>query len=84
MTNLSEHPIVDGGQTIRMVVVFESEYAHETYQVGVKGVTRIEATIKSGMYANIAYVRIWQGDNAIAEFCQHNVRGVYFDVPEKP
>lgn len=73
-----EHPI---DQLIRSIVVFEWAEGSEAYQVGQKGVTRIEAATKSGMYADIAYVRVWSGDTAIAEFCQHNIRGVYFDPP---
>lgn len=49
-----------------------------SYTVGKDGVTRIEATVKSGMYADIAYVRVWAGDKPVAEFCQHNIVGVYF------
>lgn len=50
----------------------------EFYKVGVDGVTRIEATIKSGMHANIPYVRVWKGDQIHSEHCQHNIDGVYF------
>jgi hypothetical protein len=46
--------------------------------VGYAGVTRIEATTKSGMHADIPYVRVWNGAHAISEFCQHNIVGVYF------
>lgn len=41
-------------------------------------VTRIEAFTKSGMHSDIPYVRIWAGDRAVAEFCQHQIVGVYF------
>lgn len=41
-------------------------------------VTRIEAFTKSGMHADIPYVRVWAGDQPVAEFCQHNIVGVYF------
>jgi hypothetical protein len=51
------------------------------FQVGYEGVTRIEACTKSGMYANIPYVRVWKGDVAVAEFCQHQIVGVYFKAP---
>jgi hypothetical protein len=53
----------------------------ETYQVGYDGVTRIEAFTKAGMYADIPYVRVWRGSVALAEFCQHNIVGVYFKEP---
>jgi hypothetical protein len=48
------------------------------YHVGSSGVTRIEAFTKSGMYADIPYVRVWVGDQPLAEFCQHNIVGVFF------
>lgn len=50
----------------------------QAYYVGVGGVTRIEAFTKSGMHADIPYVRVWANDKPIAEFCQHQIVGVYF------
>jgi hypothetical protein len=47
-------------------------------RVGFDGVTRIEAFTKSGMYADIPYVRVWKDDEPFAEMCQHNLQGVYF------
>lgn len=70
-----EHPVE---QPIRSVEIDDES----SYTVGSGSVTRIEATTKSGMYADLAYVRVWAGDVALAEFCQHNVKGVYFDPPE--
>lgn len=52
-----------------------------SFMVGRAGVTRIEACQKSGMYANIPYIRVWKGDVCAAEFCQHNIIGVFFDPP---
>ena len=77
----AEHPI---NQPIRTLCVWSSSSgeAHETYQVGIKGVTRIEATTKSGLHADMPYIRVWAGDAAIAEFCQHNVQGIYFERPK--
>lgn len=49
------------------------------YMVGRNDVTRIEATSKPGMYCDIPYVRVWAGETCLAEFCQHNIVGVYFD-----
>lgn len=49
-----------------------------SFWVGYAGVTRIEAFTKSGMYSDIPYVRVWKGDKPEAEFCQHNIVGVYF------
>lgn len=51
------------------------------YTVGEQGVTRIEAFTKSGLHADIPYVRVWAGDQPLAEFCQHNIVGVYFARP---
>jgi hypothetical protein len=45
--------------------------------------TRIEATTKSGMHADIPYIRVWNGETCIGEFCQHNIVGVYFGPPEE-
>lgn len=41
-------------------------------------ITRIEATAKPGSNAYVPYVRVWAGDHCVAEFCQHNLVGVYF------
>lgn len=77
---MGEHPVE---QPIRDVAVFLSDEGSTFYRVGRDGVTRIEATTKSGMYADIPYVRVWKGDRCEAEFCQHNIVGVYFDpAPE--
>ena len=54
------------------------------YTVGRSGVTRIEACTKSGMHADIPYVRVWKGEIAAAEFCQHQIQGVYFVNPTEP
>ena len=53
----------------------------EAYRVGYDGVTRIEACTKSGMHADIPYVRVWRGDVAVGEWCQHQIVGVYFKAP---
>lgn len=68
---MSEQPIdqpIDG-------IVIDQDIA---YWVGRSGVTRIEACTKSGMHADIPYLRVWAGDVAVAEFCQNNIVGVYF------
>ena len=48
------------------------------WMVGVDGVTSIEATQKDGEYASIPYVRVWRGEHAAAEYCQHALREVRF------
>lgn len=52
-----------------------------SFCVGRNGVTRIEPIEKSGMHANIPYVRVWKGDAPVAEYCQHNIVGVIFKEP---
>lgn len=71
-----EHPVEQPIEAIRL----PDEGGGECwYKVGTPaGVTRIEATTKSGMYADIAYIRVWMGETAVAEFPQHNLLGVYF------
>ena len=72
---MSEHPVE---QPIREIDVFLSDEAWTGYRIGLNGVTRIEACTKSGLHADIPYVRVWKGDVCEAEFCQHNIVGVYF------
>ena len=72
---MKEHPIT---QEIYAISVFNHGGGGEGYTVGYEGVTRIEATTKSGLHADIPYIRIWKGDLASAEFCQHNIVAVYF------
>lgn len=72
---MQEHPIE---QPIKSITIVDFAGGFENFVVGQKGVTRIEACTKSGMHADIAYVRVWVGETAIAEFCQHNILGVYF------
>lgn len=73
---MTEHPVP---QPISAIQVPEAEEgAGQLFAVGRSGVTRIEATTKSGIHADIPYVRVWKGDVAVAEFCQHQIIGVYF------
>lgn len=71
----AEHPI---SQPIHAITICAHPEAEETYIVGITGVTRIEACTKSGLHADLPYVRVWKGDVCKAEFCQHNIVGVYF------
>ena len=71
MSNI-EHPVT---QAISQIVI---DHAETFFAVGISGVTRIEACTKSGMHADIPYVRVWADDVCLAEFCQHNIVGVYF------
>ena len=74
--SVSEHPVQ---QPIRMIQVPCDEHGNpKEYIVGRGGITRLEATTKSGMHADIAYIRVWSGELAVAEFCKHSLSGVYF------
>lgn len=79
---MSEHPV---NQPIKTVVVcMDGPNDVERWMIGVGGVTRIEATTKSGMHADIPYLRVWKGDVAVAEYCQHNVIGIEFNESAEP
>ena len=69
---MNEHPV---SQVIESLSVTEEG---TFYRVGSGGVTKIEATQKSGMHSHIPYIRVWKGETCLAEFCQHNIVGVYF------
>jgi hypothetical protein len=72
---MEEHPIE---QPIRAIEIDTIPEVQGSYTVGRNGVTRIEACTKSGLHANIPYVRVWKGSICEAEFCQHNIVGLYF------
>lgn len=73
-----EHPV---DQPISSFVYTDGFGTSRTVEVGYDGVTRIEACFKSGLHANIPYVRVWVGDECASEFCQHNIDGVFFASP---
>lgn len=80
---MSEHPVE---QPIRYIQVnhlpgWGPDGDGTCFMVGDDGVTRIEACTKSGMHANIPYLRVWADDRCVAEFCQHQIVGVYFEPP---
>lgn len=71
-----EHPIE---QEIQLIQVPCDQHGNPIeYLVGRGGVTRIEACTKPGEYCYIPYVRVWAGDKAIGEFCQHKLSGLWF------
>ena len=74
------HPI---RQPIKAIVVRWNDpcgsAGDRVWRVGDNGTTRIEATIKNGEYAHIPYLRVWRGDVAVAEYCQHAVMEVLFE-----
>lgn len=80
---MSEHPIQ---QTIRAIQIDTIPGVESEYSVGgTTGVTHIEACEKSGPYSSIPYLRVWAGETCLAEFCQHQIVGVYFEAgPVEP
>jgi hypothetical protein len=83
---MSEHPITRSIKSIQINDHFGSgpDGAGDAYDVGQGGVTRIEACEKSGMHSSIPYLRVWKGEECVAEFCQHSIVGVYFGEPDPP
>jgi hypothetical protein len=77
LTDLIELPLTEWIASIEIERI-ETDQNESGFTVGRNGVTRIEAFEKSGMHANIPYVRVWIGESAVAEFCQHQIVGVYF------
>lgn len=72
------HPVE---QSIREIDVYTDADGDLAYwKVGRGGVTRIEATSKPGLHCDIPYIRVWKDDVCVAEFCQHNIIGVYFET----
>lgn len=69
--SVHEHPIE---QKIEHVMVDSML----SFAVGNDGVTRIEACTKSGLHADMPYIRVWRGDVCAGEFCQHNMLAVMF------
>lgn len=86
MSGQGEHPVEQPIRSIQIDTIagLGPDGDGNTYFVGDHGVTRIEACQKSGLHANIPYVRVWAGDTCLAEFCQHNIVGVYFEPPSQP
>lgn len=72
---MTEHPVQ---QPIHSIEIDTIPDVQGSYAVGRNGVTRIEACTKPGLHCDIPYVRVWADDNCLAEFCQHNIVGVYF------
>ena len=72
------HPV---NQPIREIEIYiDADNDPSFYRVGRNGVTWIEATTKPGIHCDIPYIRVWKDDVCEAEFCQHNIVGVYFGV----
>ena len=68
-------------QPIRQVDIMVQP-APFSYTAGEGGVTHIEQVNRPGLHCDIPYIRVWNGPNCIAEFCQHHILGIYFfDAP---
>lgn len=76
-------PDIPSGK-VREIIVWMPNYPAQqiAYRIGDCDITRIEIVNKEGMYSYIPYVRVWQGDKLFAEFCQHNLVGVWFEVSD--
>lgn len=70
-----EHPIEQEIAWLQVDVIPDQQIC---WIVGSADVTRIEACTKSGMHADIPYLRVWQGDHCAAEYCQHGIVGIGF------
>lgn len=77
---MEEHPVQQ--PIAGLTIYINADRDPVFYRVGHECVTRIEACQKSGLHANIPYVRVWVGEKCAAEFCQHNIVGVIFAEPE--
>lgn len=77
---MDPHPVK---QEIKMVQIDTIEGQESAFALGWKTVhgeiDRIEACTKPGLHCDIPYVRVWVGTTCIAELCQHNVVGVFFN-----
>lgn len=49
------------------------------YIVG-KNCSRIEACSKDGLHCSLPYIRVWNGDECVAEFCQHAASFIRFSA----
>ena len=86
MGDLTIPPLWAVAQDIERIIVCDNERECEAYRVGHQGVSRIEKTERPGEYCMIPYVRVWRGNEAVAEFGQHKLVGLYYfpSPPETP
>lgn len=70
------HPV---DQVVRSIQYYNSHDGMNGYTVGRNGVTKIEPTYKCGEMSYIPYFRVWAGEKALAEICQHKIDAVYYD-----
>jgi len=74
-----EHPT---DKPIHSMMVVSHNNGEEFYKVGEKNVTKIEPFTKSGMHADIPYIRVYKNGEVHSEFCQHSIVSVYFEISE--
>ena len=72
---MAEHTVE---QPIRSMQIPCDHHGNPAEYIVGKNCSRIEPFTKSGMYANIPYIRVWDGDKCLLEASQHNVSFVMF------
>lgn len=78
---MSEHPV---NQPIIAVHLPCDEHGNPLDYIVNRNCTRIEACVKSGMFADIPYIRIWDSNECLAEVCQHHVGFIRFGSQSEP
>ena len=74
--------MTDPQTTIKRIVIFGpigESCEEEWYQVGQNDVSEIRLSERCGSMAMIPYLEVWKNGKLHAEFCQHNIQGVYYD-----
>lgn len=68
------------------VVMFQHEngMTDNRYVVGYGGITKIEEVPLPGLHCDIPHIRVWQGDEKVAEFCKHAIVGIWFKHSPPP
>lgn len=59
----------------------DSDQSLSWFVVGRDGVTKIERIEKNGEFCMIPDVRVWRGEVAAADFCEHHLQGVFYQEP---
>jgi hypothetical protein len=67
-------------------VMFQHEngVSENRYVVGHSGITKIEEIELPGLHCDIPHIRVWQGEEKVAEFCRHAIIGVWFEHSPPP
>lgn len=68
------------------VVMFQHEngMTDNRYVVGHGGVTKIEEFMLPALHCDIPHIRVWQGDEKVAEFCRHAIVGIFYSHSKTP